>query len=254
MAERQDSEASTVIPFSLLRRQQVDWLELMSRKHVIHALLEFDVAHARQTLKERLREDGAAVSFTAFLVWCVARAVDADKRMHAYRAGRARLVLFEDVDITVLVEREVDGQRVPVPYIVRAANRKDAAAISAEIRNAQTDPAPRDRTLRWLPLWLWLPAWLRRLVLSAVLSNPYRRKRLMGTVAVSAVGMFGRGRGWGLPLTAFTLCITSGGISRDGDRELLALTLSVDHDVIDGAPAARFAERLRKLVEAGLPG
>ena len=254
MAARHDSEACTVKTFSALRRQQVDWLELMSRRHVIHALLEFDVAHARRTLKERRREDGTAISFTAYLVWCVARAVDADKRMHAYRSGSRRLVLFEDVDITVLIEREVNGHRVPVPYIVRAANRKDAAAICAEIRGAQADPAPQNRALRWLPLWLLLPAWLRRLVLSAVLSNPYRRKRLMGTVAVSAVGMFGHGRGWGIPLTAFTLCVTSGGISREGGHELLALTLSADHDVIDGAPAARFAERLRTLVEAGLPG
>jgi len=34
-------------------------------------------------------------------------------------------------------------------------------------------------------------------------------------------------------------------------REHLALTLSVDHDVVDGAPAARFAAELRTLLERG---
>ncbi len=32
-------------------------------------------------------------------------------------------------------------------------------------------------------------------------------------------------------------------------RELLDLTISVDHEVVDGAPAARFARRLAELVE-----
>ena len=56
--------------------------------------------------------------------------------------------------------------------------------------------------------------------------------------------------------------ITVGGIATkpryvDGElepRELLDLTISVDHEVVDGAPAARFARRLAVLVEqaAGL--
>ena len=34
-------------------------------------------------------------------------------------------------------------------------------------------------------------------------------------------------------------------------RERLSLTLVFDHDVIDGAPAARFARRLMELIESG---
>jgi pyruvate/2-oxoglutarate dehydrogenase complex dihydrolipoamide acyltransferase (E2) component len=34
-------------------------------------------------------------------------------------------------------------------------------------------------------------------------------------------------------------------------REYLSVTVSFDHDVIDGAPAARFTQRLRKLIESG---
>jgi pyruvate/2-oxoglutarate dehydrogenase complex dihydrolipoamide acyltransferase (E2) component len=36
-------------------------------------------------------------------------------------------------------------------------------------------------------------------------------------------------------------------------REYLSLTLSMDHDLIDGAPAARFAARLKELIEGGVP-
>ena len=34
-------------------------------------------------------------------------------------------------------------------------------------------------------------------------------------------------------------------------REYLSLTVSFDHDTIDGAPAARFTQRLKDLIESG---
>lgn len=34
-------------------------------------------------------------------------------------------------------------------------------------------------------------------------------------------------------------------------REVLSLTVAFDHDVVDGAPAARFTERLKELIESG---
>jgi pyruvate/2-oxoglutarate dehydrogenase complex dihydrolipoamide acyltransferase (E2) component len=54
-----------------------------------------------------------------------------------------------------------------------------------------------------------------------------------------------------------TLSLTVGGITRKPGlvddrievREYLAVTASIDHDVVDGAPAARFAKHLRELVE-----
>jgi pyruvate/2-oxoglutarate dehydrogenase complex dihydrolipoamide acyltransferase (E2) component len=34
-------------------------------------------------------------------------------------------------------------------------------------------------------------------------------------------------------------------------REYLCLTISVDHDVVDGAPAARFGRVLKEYIEVG---
>jgi len=255
----------------------VDWLGLMHRQHTVHALLEVDVTDARRAIREHRARTGAGLSFTAFVVANLARAVDEDRRMHAYRRGRSRLVLFDDVDVTVLVEMDVEGARIPFPHIVRAANRKTAAQIDDEIRAAQTAEAPYVAGRHWLPLWLLVPGFLREGIWAIVLADPRRRKRLTGTVAVTSVGMFGRGTAWAIPLTGYSLCLTVGGIARKpgvvaGDagepdaaggggrverievREMLALTVSVDHDVIDGAPAARFGARLAGLIEgsAGL--
>ena len=266
-------------PFPRSQHQMVDWLGLMHRQHTVHALLEVDVTDARRAIREHRARTGAGLSFTAFIVANLARAVDEDRRMHAYRRGRDRLVLFDDVDVTVLVETDVEGARIPFPHIVRAANRKAAGQIHDEIRAAQAAGAPYEAGRRWLPLWLLVPGFLRERIWAMVLSDPRRRKRLTGTVAVTSVGMFGHGTAWAIPLTGYSLSLTVGGIARKpgvvarpaepggtGEaaiggrverievREMLALTVSVDHDVIDGAPAARFGARLAELIEgaAGL--
>ncbi len=78
-------------------------------------------------------------------------------------------------------------------------------------------------------------------------------------MGVTAVGMFGKGAGWGIPVNDHTLDLTLGGVASkpgivDGHiaiREYPCLTLSFDHALIDGAPAARFTERLQELIEQG---
>lgn len=83
----------------------------------------------------------------------------------------------------------------------------------------------------------------------------------IGTIGVTAVGMFGRSGGWPLPIpNVHSLVVAVGGISRkprytgEGDdlepRDMLDLTLMFNHDVIDGAPAARFSARLIELMGA----
>lgn len=255
---RATHDPHTSVPLPLLQRQMADWLELMHRRHLIHALIEIDVTDTRRAIRAARGTAGAPLSLTTYLTACLARAIDQNRLMHAYRRGR-RLVLFADVDVTTLVEQQVEGEKIPVPHIIRAANRRSVWAIQREI-DAARDAAPlTNRQERWLPLWLLLPAPLRRFVWARLLGDPFRRKRLTGTTAITAVGMFGGGTGWGLPLTPYTLCLTLGGITRrplpGGDqaaqREYLCATLTADHDLIDGAPLARFIHQLKTLAENG---
>jgi pyruvate/2-oxoglutarate dehydrogenase complex dihydrolipoamide acyltransferase (E2) component len=84
-------------------------------------------------------------------------------------------------------------------------------------------------------------------------------KDYYGTVLVSSIGMFGTGGGWGIPVPNHSLQLTLGGIGekpgvvdhRVEVRKYMSVTVSFDHDVIDGAPAARFIQRLKELVEDG---
>ena len=69
--------------------------------------------------------------------------------------------------------------------------------------------------------------------------------------------MFGTGGGWAISPTNYTVQLTVGGIAEKPrlvddevtNRERLHLTVTVDHDVVDGAAASRFVQRLRELVE-----
>jgi pyruvate/2-oxoglutarate dehydrogenase complex dihydrolipoamide acyltransferase (E2) component len=85
-----------------------------------------------------------------------------------------------------------------------------------------------------------------------------RIRQRIGTVGVTAVGMFAGGGGFGITqLTLMSLQVVVGGVSPrpravDGDvqvRDVLDLTVTIDHNVVDGAPAARFGADLRQLIE-----
>jgi pyruvate/2-oxoglutarate dehydrogenase complex dihydrolipoamide acyltransferase (E2) component len=249
-----------VVPFPKVRLRITDFLGLMHRKHIIHALIEVDVTAPRQHIRRHRSETGEGLSFTAFMTACLAKAVDEDRYMHAYRKGRKQLVVFEEVDVATVVEHEMDGARVATPHVFRAANKKTFAELHGEMRAARQRKA---REFRKMPLreklFFALPAFVRVPVLDATTWSPRLRKKVQGTVAITAVGMFGGGVGWGIPMTSYTLCITVGGIAEKPGvvggqievREFLNMTVSVDHEIVDGAPLAKFTTRLKELIESG---
>lgn len=253
---RTRKEPHEVQPFPKIRRAYLDVLREGHRRHIIHGLVEVDVAEPRQKLEARA-DDG--LSFTGFVVACVARAVDENKMMHAHRWGRRRLVLFEDVDVNLQLEQtQPDGTRIVQSRLLRDVNHKTVEAISAEIRQAQAGASVDRRRYRGTMLLVTLPRPVRTLLWRGMMAQPWWTKRFGGTIAISSVGMFGSGPGWGIPITPAPLMVTVGGIGprpvlvegQMENRDHLSLTISVDHDIIDGAPAARFVERLRELIES----
>jgi pyruvate/2-oxoglutarate dehydrogenase complex dihydrolipoamide acyltransferase (E2) component len=245
-----------VRPFPNSRRLVVDSCEWGRKKHIIHALTECDVTRARAILREHKLSTGEGLSFTAFMATCIGRAVAENRICHAYRKGR-NLVLFDDVDIGTLVEHDVEREKLATFYVIRAADKKPFRQIHEEIRAAQKQSVESAPGVGRWKFYLSLPAFLRSFFYRWLDRSPETRKRLAGTVVLTAVGMAGSGAGWGLPIANSTLSITLGGIETkpgfiDGRieaREYLCVTVSVDHDVVDGIPAARFTSRLRQIVE-----
>lgn len=258
-------QAYQVVEFPADRRDMPAINALNATKHFMYGLLEVDVTCARQFIADYKARTGETLSFTGYLALCLARAVDENKMVQAYPKGRKQLVVCDDVDVGLMVERKTEGKSVLMGYVVRCANRKTYREIHQEIRAAQTEPVP---PLGGMPIWLrtilvlpWpLSAGVRALVRTALNRNPTMFTSMVGTVGVTAVGMFGKGvAGWGItPIihelglivgsTVWKPAVVAGGIE---PREILSITVAFNHDVIDGAPAARFTRRLVELIESG---
>jgi hypothetical protein len=107
----------------------------------------------------------------------------------------------------------------------------------------------------------WPLSWLfKAFIRMAERRDPTFFTSMAGTVSITAVGMFGEGHsGWGIFPTTQVLGLVVGSIAwkpavvegRIEPREILHLTVVFDHDVIDGAPAARVTRRLVELIESG---
>jgi pyruvate/2-oxoglutarate dehydrogenase complex dihydrolipoamide acyltransferase (E2) component len=247
-----------IVPFPRVRSIVRTIARVARHKYIIRGLVEIDVTRARQSIREHKARTGESLSFTAFLAACVGHAVDMNKSVHAYRNWRHQLVLFDDVDINIQVERDRQGQKFSFPYIVRGANRKTVRAIHEEIRAAQAHSVS-GREVKAATWVTFLPSFVQQMLFWVASKSPHLFKQHMGTVELNAIGMFGSRGGWGIHIPFHTLSIVVGGIARKPGvvderieiREYLNMTINFDHDMIDGAPAARFTQQLIDLIESG---
>ncbi len=246
------------------RFMAMETMKLGVKAHYVKGLLEADVTEARKAIK-LAKSGGTHISFTGWLLKCLASAVKEYPELNAYRKGR-NLYLFETVNIGIMVERELKGEPVPLPYLVKECDSKSVLDISREIYEVKTGDTGEglviaDRQAAKLARMVaWMPGIVNAIGIRIFMRDPVRKHARMGTIGVTAVGMFGRSGGWPLPIpNVHPLSVAVGGIARkpvyvgEGDelqpREMLDFTLMFDHDVIDGAPAARFSARLIELME-----
>ncbi len=219
----------------------------------VHGLISLDVTAARRLLKS------TQTSLTAFVMASVGRAASAHPEVHAYRNWRGRLVLHRHVDIAALVEVQTPDGVFPMAHLVRDADVRTVDDITAELRRVKADTmASRSGRLleRLAPLAGRIPGAMR--LAYAATARSVRLRQSTGTVAVTSVGMFAHGGGFGIGHpTMMSLVVLVGGLSerprvvedRVEIREMLDVTVTVDHNVVDGAPAARFVADLRRLIE-----
>ena len=235
------------------------------KKHHIKALVELDVTNARKLLLNKRQSE--KLSFNSWLIKCISHAVEEFDQIHAVKKGKTHSVIFKDIDISIVIEREVDGQKVPLPYVIRKSNEKSISDIYHEIRTGQNQSISSEgdyilgeqKNDAKMRLYYSLPGFLRRIIWKSIVQNPFLTKGNMGTVMITSVGMAGRINGWVIPVSVHPVCFAVGSVIKKPGvvddkieiREYLYLTALIDHDVIDGAPAVRALSRLTKLVESG---
>lgn len=237
------------------------------RKHHVAGLLEVDVTDVISQLRAR-RFEGRRVSFFAWMTKTIGDTIAENRYIHALRRGKRRLLVFDDIDVSIMVEKEIGGERVPIPLLIRKTNRKSAADIHDEIQAARDriveDESDYVMTENEFPravmrLYYALPQWFRVCLIRRILRSPHRSKAMMGTAVITTVGAAGHLSGWIIPKSMHNLCFALGAITkkpwivanRIEIRDILHLTVLVDHDAVDGIPASRFLARLVNRVQRG---
>lgn len=183
----------TVRPFPSSRRLVTAAVRAGRRIVPRHGLLDVDVTTARGLLAE----GDPPLSLTAFVVASLGRAAAAHPQVHAYRDWRGRLVEHGHVDVQTLIEAPTDQGPFGLVHVVRDADLRSVAEISAELRAVKADAAATTagRLLDVVaPALGRVPGFYRAMY--AAMSRSRRVHLATGTVQVTAVGMFADGGGF----------------------------------------------------------
>lgn len=255
-------EVKELTPFRLLSIYAYDAIK---KGHNMYALLELDVTDIRQRLRSQ-RKEGQKTSFFGFLLSAIAKAIEDNKELNHIRCGK-KLYYFDEVDIDTAIELKLNGIFIPRKYVVRDAARKTVEEISMEIEKAKKNwkesgiAGEDDKwALRWIKLASMLPKWYLKFVFRRFSNNPFKIKQRFGTTYVTSVSGFTDVSGFAIPYIeggnrpisfAIGSIVKKPGVinSEIKIREYLSLTICVNHDLVDGAPAARFVTRLKQRIE-----
>ncbi len=262
-----DTNGFRRINYPPVRQFTADMGRISREKHNILALLEVDITDALKQIKQ-MREPGKKVSLLAWFIKVLADTVANHPPINGIKAGRTSVVVFDRIDISTIVEKVVDGVAVPLPLVLRGANKKTHFQINNEIQAAVSQSVDhegnyvlgKNKNSLLLKLAVVSPRWLRLFFMRRfILGNPKRMQEMMGTVMVSSLGTIGRISGWIIPTSMHPLSLGIGTINKKPamhagkiePRDILHLTIAFDHDVVDGMPARRFVDELISSLQSG---
>ena len=249
--------STTTIPNS--RIATFDVYSVAKTKHHVTALLEFDVTDVRIELQKR-RRMGETVSLNAWIVSAIANAVSKHPETAAFKTGNRKLKMFDDVKISFIIEKSIKGKRVPFPMIIEKAQTKSAREIGSEIEKGINQTysdnmvvVGRETNLAE-SLYYYMPGFIRRYIWKWMISMPNFAYKKMGNVSITSLGASGNYEGWFIHSSIHPVAFGIGSVVKKPIvyqnaiqiRQILNMTVLLDHDLLDGAPMVRFIKCLKK--------
>lgn len=245
---------------STYRKLSILGFEMVEGGHNFFGLLEFDVTNLRKELRKQ-RTCGKGGSLFSFLLKAIGRCLEEIPELNAM-INRKKETLFSEVDIAIPIEI-LDKETVyNKQHIIRNINSKTLEDVTVEIDLAKKNAGESITylTSKWSQnLLAHIPARLVLFLYRSILKNHDLVKKFSGTVFVTSVSMFSNVPGFIIPYAggpkAVSFAIGSvqkKPVVRDNQiqiREMMNITATFNHDLVDGAPAARFINKLRKYIE-----
>jgi pyruvate/2-oxoglutarate dehydrogenase complex dihydrolipoamide acyltransferase (E2) component len=226
-------------------------------KNAIHCFTEIDITEPRSLIKNHFEKTGEKLSFTAYIVTCLSKVIQDFPQFNSFIKGR-KLILLDDITISVLIERDIAGENVPEPIAIKDTQSKTYLQIHQEIREAKKQQTNKLGSLSGKEWFRLIPGFLLRLFIRIADKNIHMGIKY-GKIAVTSVGMYSKDPFWFIPHGTATILATVGSISKKvveiddqfESREHLCLTVSFDHNIVDGAPASRFMNQLIETIKSG---
>jgi len=251
--------------FPKTRIATFDVCSIGKKKHHISVLLECDVTESRLKIKN-YKKRNHKISFTAWILKAISESIKHHEKVAGYLYKKQKIITFDDINISIVVEKDLDGNKVPIPLVIEKTNEKDILTITKEIEDAKNasfsnkDIVLNQRSNIFERFYYILPGLLRRMIWKFMLNHPKIAYKKMGNVVVSSIGMMGQINGWFIQTAVHPISFGIGSIIKkpivDHDtikiREILNMTVLIDHDVIDGAPMTKFIQELTNNIETGI--
>ena len=112
------------IPWMPFRNDLKDFLDLTKDKNYVHAITEVDITKVSDIFKERKKRGIKNNSLTAYVMWCYGQALHKHPEVQAIKSGK-KLVLFDDVDIAMMIEKDLPNGKKWYAYQVKSYTTTD---------------------------------------------------------------------------------------------------------------------------------
>lgn len=248
------------------RIASIDICEIGNRKHHVTGLVEFDVTESRMKIRDYNKRNNNKISFTAWLISVISITLKKYEAACSYLIGKNKLIIFDDINVSIVVEKNLNGIKVPIPLIIEKANEASIDSITMQITEAKNkeftdkDIVLHKKNRQIEKIYYLLPGFLRRLFWKFLLKYPKLAFKKMGNVGFTSIGMIGKVNGWFIPISIHPICFGISSIIKKPSvidnkieiREILKMSILLDHDVMDGAPMARLISDLSRNIENGL--
>ncbi len=228
-------ESDRVESMDKIRRLTAEHMVLAKRvaPHV-HSFIEVDfstVDRIRQANKKKWAEQGARVSYTAFVAWCVSRVLREFPMVNGLVSGN-NLVYRGNVNLGMAVDLD-PGLIVPV---IHDADNLSLVGLAKKL----VDLAERARARQLLPSEIQGATFsiTNPGVLGTLVGMPIIPK---GTSAILGTGAIEK--------RVVVVTDPDTGTDSMAIRKRALFSLGYDHRLVDGADAARFLARLKEMVE-----
>lgn len=240
----------------------IDICDISKIKNHIAVMAEWDVTGIRQQIKKLKSDNDKSkyYSFNAWLIYRIAQAASQHGQLASYYTKKREICQFNKINISVIIEKVIDNTKVPIPYVITSADSKSPQQIYQEIESAKKNSIEGKekvvgKKMNFLEKSYYLmPGIIRRAIWRIILKKPEYCFTQMGNVSVTS--LLGTGSlsasSWFIHKSIHPLSIGIGSLTKkpiviDNNieiREILNVTILMDHNVADGVQMSKFVKTL----------